>query len=741
MSLDVETLLRLLPAIHRQRDAETAAALGTSLTAAESAELAALEALASPDLAEQGRLAALRERAAHGPLAALLEAFAGEFAVVEENLAQLYDDLFIETCADWVVPYIGDLIGYEPLHGQGQDHAPARAEVAHTIALRRRKGTATALEQIAADVTGWGARVVEYFELLAATQYLGHLRPHCRATADLRDGAALAARGGPFERLRHMVDVRRIESGRGRFNIPNIGIFLWRLQAFRHSLSPAVRVDARRWLVSPLGQPLALFTHPRAEDEIAHLAEPINVPAPIRRPMLAADLALYYGTRAAPDAPLDNAEPSLVLFFDGVEVPRARIIACNLADAGGAWAHEPPAGRVAVDPELGRIALAADLPAPTRVAVTYYDGFSAALGGGEYARTRNADPQGTTLIRVPAEQPTIAAALAAFETAAAGATPETPRVAVIEIGDSGRYEEAALAIQVPPGWSLTLRAAAERRPALSLPGALDVTGGAGSTLTLDGLLIAGGALRVPDDADNGLVGLALVHATLVPGITLAADGTPSEPLAASLIVAREGVAVTLDHAITGAIALAEGSWLAAADSIIDATDPTQPAFGAPSGGSAGGGPGGTLSLDACTLIGRVDALAVGLVANSLLYARAAASGEPAVQVRRRQDGCVRFSYLPTASRVPHPHRCQSAPEPAWGAAAAAAPCFTSRRYGTPGYCQLTATTPGAIRTGADDEGEMGVFHALFPAQREANLRVRLQEHLRAGLAAGIIYAS
>ena len=35
---------------------------------------------------------------------------------MEENLEQLYDDLFIETCADWVVPYIGDLIGYEPLH-------------------------------------------------------------------------------------------------------------------------------------------------------------------------------------------------------------------------------------------------------------------------------------------------------------------------------------------------------------------------------------------------------------------------------------------------------------------------------------------------------------------------------------------------------------------------------------------------------------------------------------------------
>ncbi len=31
--------------------------------------------------------------------------------MLEENLDQLYNDQFIETCAEWVVPYIGDLTG------------------------------------------------------------------------------------------------------------------------------------------------------------------------------------------------------------------------------------------------------------------------------------------------------------------------------------------------------------------------------------------------------------------------------------------------------------------------------------------------------------------------------------------------------------------------------------------------------------------------------------------------------
>ena len=47
----------------------------------------------------------------------LISLFAEQFAALEENSAQLYDDLFIETCADWVAPYIGDLIGYRTLHG------------------------------------------------------------------------------------------------------------------------------------------------------------------------------------------------------------------------------------------------------------------------------------------------------------------------------------------------------------------------------------------------------------------------------------------------------------------------------------------------------------------------------------------------------------------------------------------------------------------------------------------------
>ena len=190
MTIDADKLYELLPAIYRIRDEEHA-----------------------------------------GALRALIGVLAEQATVLEESLAQLYDDQFIETCAPWVVPYIGDLIGYRPLHARVARVGGPRAEVAHTIAFRRRKGTAAMLEQLARDVTGWDAHVVEYFQLLATTQYMNHVRRRAVAWADLRDWrATFAQRDSAFDTLartsRDACDLRRRS---GRYNIPNIGIFLWRL--------------------------------------------------------------------------------------------------------------------------------------------------------------------------------------------------------------------------------------------------------------------------------------------------------------------------------------------------------------------------------------------------------------------------------------------------------------------------------------------------------------------------------
>jgi hypothetical protein len=731
MSFDAETLYHLLPAIYRLRDAEQAARLGSLLAPAELAELDSLRALPDPSTEARHQLAWLEKKASRGPMESLLAVFAEQVGVVEENLEQLYDDLFIETCADWVVPYIGDLIGYQSLHGVVPEVASPRAEVAHTIALRRRKGTATGLEQIARDVTGWHARVVEFFQVLVTTQYMNHARPFNVRCPDLRDGGALEWLGTAFESTSRSVDVRRIASGRGRHNIPNVGLFLWRIDAYPHTDSPAVAVqgNSRCYRVSPLNHDVPLYGRPRAETEITHLADPLNVPLPLSRRRLQRHLGSYYGGQT------DGSSPSLVLKVNGAIVARDSVDVCNLSGVDAAWGHMPPPGRYAIDPQLGRVALPPDTPEQSDVRLTWHEGFTAGahLGGGEYDRGAGLPEPASDVkrVRVPAEEPTLAKALDAI--AESGV-----KDAIVLISDSGRYEESqGVAVRVPAGGTVEIRGDNFCQPTLVLSSPMTVTGGDGASCVISGLRIAGAPLVVPTANDNALAGLRLTHCTLVPGLALDVDGEPLRPAEPSLLVTIPGITVDVERSILGGVRVDEQGTFEAVESIIDATDKEGVAFAAPDGL----GPGARFSLEACTVVGKVHAREFGTLSNSLVLA-AVRTGDSdwrvPVRTERRQVGCVRFTFLPFDSVGPKRYRCQ--PDSA-EAARQIVPRFTSLRYGTPTYCQLATSTPDAVRRGAEDEREMGVFRHLSAPQRETNLLIRLREHLRVGLEAGIIYES
>ena len=673
----------------------------------------------------------VRDEREGSPLRDLLAVMAEQVIVLEESLDQLYDDQFIETCAEWVAPYIGALIGYRSLHGVVPRVSSPRAEVAHTIAFRRRKGTASMLEQLARDVTGWDANVVEYFLRIGTTQFMNHIRPQHFYAPDLRLGETLERIGGPFDDVAHTVDVRRIETGQGRYNIPNIGIFLWRLNDFSLTESPAFRLDDRRYLFTPLGNNAPLFTRPRPEPEISHLARPINVPAPITRRILDAHLGDYYGQGG-----------SILVNRDGVDVPIQDVAACDLSDAaGGTWAHRPP-DQTAIDPVLGRIAFPENQVPPDTVLVTFAYGFAQAMGGGEYDRTDT-----LTLDLEPVQPVSGGAAIQP----ALGATQAG---GVVEIKDSGRYSET-LSIAAAAGATIELRALDGNRPTILLGGELLIEGDDDSEVILNGLLISGAALRVPASATNQLRKLSLRHCTLVPGLSLTIDGSPEFGGEPSLVVDQPGVEVEIDHCIVGGVHVVPGANACVTNSIVDATSQVGIAYAAPHGPPAVAPAGGMLRAIDTTIIGEVRTVSLEYASNVIFLSN--------VLSERRQAGCVRFSFLDLAAAVPRRYRCQPDLEiaeriaererngpPVTAAqrdAIAAAvvpwlrPRLTSTRYGDPGYGQLHVNCPRQIREGADDEAEMGAFHDLFAPQRETNLRVRLDEYLRFGLEAGIFYAT
>jgi hypothetical protein len=217
-----------------------------------------------------------------GQLKSYLALVESVFEEIHKNIEGLYHDLFIETCADWVIPYIGDLLGVSHLKG---DPRTLRADVADTIALRRRKGTLAGMERLTYNLTGWGVHCVELRENMVWNQHLNHQRPDAGGdppyslpsvtmhtpirggTVTLRDPAMLSLLYTPFDPFAHIGDVKPPAFGNIRYNLPNLAIFLWRLKDYRVCCSkPFYRIRKSitggycvRFDIHPLGEPVRLF--------------------------------------------------------------------------------------------------------------------------------------------------------------------------------------------------------------------------------------------------------------------------------------------------------------------------------------------------------------------------------------------------------------------------------------------------------------------------------------------------
>jgi hypothetical protein len=664
----------------------------------------------------------LRDAAQGEPLRALIAAFATQFDALEENVEQLYEDQFIETCAGWVVPYIGDLIGYRPLHGVSPRIASPRAEVANTIAMRRRKGTVSVLEELAHDVTDWPAHAVEFFERLATTQYTKHVRLHAPATLPVRDFGKMLRQGTPFDAVAHTAEMRRPEAGSGRYNIPNVGIFLWRLKSLPLTAVPltadAGDASGRRFRVNPLGADLRLFRRPRTEPGIDHLAEPVNVPDPLR----VRELALA-ARRGHPEDDYGPGRSIVLLDAGGTPLLPATVRVADLRDildAGGnvtGWNNEATiaAGTVGVDPERGRVLLGSRNDGPLAASFQYAQ--AREIGGGQYNRA----PEGDDF---------------ALQHSVTGGVPLQPRLDAIAaggrllVGDSLTYAQtpvfkvADVFAPGAPGNRVVVAAGDGARPLIDAAGDITLAIGARGHLVLDGLVIAGGTLRLAPAADDEPREIVLRDCTLVPGHALKPDGSPASPGAPSLVVDHPFATVTLERCITGALRVVAGAQATITDSIVDAGGAANSAYAADGSGAHGA----ELQVRASTLVGTLATRLLRLGENSLFVGRIAAE--------RRQEGCLRFSYVTPDSVTPRRYRC--VPDDAH---ADMLPHFTSLRYGDPGYGQLRRSTGAAIREGADNGGEMGVLNPLYQPQRETNLRIRLDEYLRFGLHAGIYYVT
>jgi hypothetical protein len=471
------------------------------------------------------------DRDSHGPLRELVERIGVQAAIVRRSLDRLWEDQSIETCDDWLIPYIGDLLATNlvaSLDARGQ-----RLDVAKTIYYRRRKGTIVMLEELAADITGWSVRVVEFFLRLGRTRHgldpalgypadtvdpLGARRLQLAqrlvgpltstgigGLADLRHPYGALKAHTAFDEFFHTADLRRGQEQVGWYNIPRVGVFLWRLRSYglEESTPVAVQNCPGHYTFDPTGRQRPLFADgARAYGDDWISPEEWQLPTPISTALLELELDHLYATATSANSLAVYRRP-------------------------GAFSDLVPASQVVVYPEIGRLKLAPALQADP-IRVRYHYGFSSDIGAGPYERRFLKQP----LTPMPGPPASVSGGGNALE----GVLNGLGATGTITIGDSLTYTSVGNVGGANPVQQVTLRGDTEKetRPVVRLPApAPGVTewvfqGAAGGDLVLEGLLISGGDLVLRGDfasvilrcctLDPGDAGLApAVFATAVDG--------------------------------------------------------------------------------------------------------------------------------------------------------------------------------------------------------------------------------
>jgi hypothetical protein len=183
------------------------------------------------------------------PLLALLTVVGAQVANLRQDMDALWDNFFIETCEDWVVPYIGALIGTNLLaQPLGTSN---RLDVWNTVQWRRNKGTPQMLSALAESISGWQGEGAEFYESLGWSQNMDHVRLDRPLMPDMRDPSRFSLLGRAADPFAHAADFRpagaleqaTTNSGSlgtsvtgwgtpGRYQIKNLGFFVRRLQTF-----------------------------------------------------------------------------------------------------------------------------------------------------------------------------------------------------------------------------------------------------------------------------------------------------------------------------------------------------------------------------------------------------------------------------------------------------------------------------------------------------------------------------
>ncbi|MEI6682127.1 MAG: hypothetical protein WCO44_05845 [Bacteroidota bacterium] len=705
-----------------------------------------------------------------GVLRAIVSVMAKQAAILRRSQDRLWDDQFIELCDEWAVPYIGDLVAtrlLSALNPRGR-----RVDVAKTIYYRRRKGTPRILEELINDISGWEGKMTEQFTKLArsrhgldpfpaplAGRYTGTMPG---GWADLRNQKQSELANGPFEEFFHTPDVRRYSGIDGRYAIPKLAFYLYRLTSFEAvNITPFSMGDGKRFGFDPSGREIPLFSQSGTSRDwnqwhspsMAELPAPIPCrllgnaeylitgdviqqlkPVGLTNPTAWQELGKIAGLRfkneasllafistfstkgdillvlpsllafslvadcgksiLLPDehtvvsAPLDLNSIAVCFRSPDRIITTRDIAAASLVSWSGASDRE-----LSIDAEKGLFMFQNDQSGKGELIVSYHYGFSAPLGAGTYERPCISDS-------LPAVNISNGGALIAAQLPVGGAA---------QIDDSRSYGPVDPVTGIK---SMVLQSESSQRPYIRIEEDWTLSSGSeiNSSLTLDGLWIGakgGSNLKIILEGDFDCV--VIRNCTLDPG---GSSNIAKEVLfPVSLSIRGRVGKLCIGSSILGPV-YREGSGIveemSVSDSIIQSVDPLVKALNIDTGKSV---------ITRTTVFG--ESRLHRLEASEALFTGT-------VMVTDSQQGCFRFSAAPETSRLPHPYE-------SFLFARDSNHWFTSRRFGDPGYGQLSDTAPEKLKRGAENGSETGAFSSMLNPVKSDGLQSKVSEYMPFGL--------
>jgi hypothetical protein len=572
---------------------------------------------------------------------------------------------------------------------------------------------------------------------------------------------------GPFDEFFHTADVRRYRGSTGRYNITKLAFYLYRLRAYKAiNVTPFSLGDGLCYSFDPSGRDIPLFSKSSASPDWnewhsaaeADLAAPIpcrllghatylvseaiilqlmNLPstplssaaadelrkiaglvfknessllniiltfsnsaeilAPgILLPLFSLSLMADCGkSRLLPDEqtvlsnPLD--ENSIVVGFEApseVVFTNEKIISANLMSWPFSISRE-----LAIDAENGRFMFKNIPSGGQKIYIAYHYGLSGPVGAGTYERSRVIDS-------VPDITKSGGGALISADMLNDGVT---------QIDDSKTYGPVASKVAIV---DMTLQSANQQRPYMCLESNWVLNTGANknSNLTLDGLWIgAKGDFAAEIILRGDYECVVIRNCTLDPGGSINIKNEVLHPV--KLIIEGRVENLCIESSIIGPVLLRSNGYVEEAsfsDSIVQSVDPLVNAIEIITGKT---------NIERSTVFGQV-----GL--HRLNASEALITG--ITSVTDTQNGCFRFSAAPQMSRLPHPFESFLFIKDSnhW---------FTSRRFGDPGYAQLSDTAPGALKEGGENKTEMGAFSTLLNPVKFNGLKTKIDEYMPFGL--------